>query len=118
MKIERFEDNEYWQVAREVCRGVYALAASSGLGKAFSNKDQIIGSSGSIMNNISKSLGGGTDREFIRFLQYAQRSSSEIHNQLYSCLDQRYCIMDQFDSLYAQANLNRNKIGAFINYLS
>ena len=118
MKIERFEDIEYWQVAREVSVAVYALAASSGLGKDFSHKDQMIGSSGSIMDNIAESFDGGTNREFIRFLQYAKRSCSELQSQFYRCLDQRYCTTDQFDSLYAQDNLTRNKISAFINYLS
>jgi len=118
MKIERFEDIEAWQIAREVCGAVYALAASSGLGKDFSLKDQMIRSSGSIMDNIAEGFDGGTNREFIRFLQYAKRSCSELQSQLYRCLDQRYCTTDQFDSLYAHANLTRNKIGAFINYLS
>jgi len=118
MKIERFEDIEAWQIAREVCGAVYALVASSGLGKDFSLKDQMIRSSGSIMDNIAEGFDGGTNREFIRFLQYAKRSCSELQSQLYRCLDQRYCTTDQFDALCAQANLTRNKIGAFINYLS
>lgn len=118
MKIERFEDIEAWQIAREVCGAVYALVASSSLGKDFSLKDQMIRSSGSIMDNIAEGFDGGTNREFIRFLQYAKRSCSELQSQLYRCLDQRYCTTDQFDALYAQANLARNKIGAFINYLS
>lgn len=118
MKIERFEDIEAWQNARKVCGAVYALSASSGLGKDFSLKDQIIRSSGSIMGNIAEGFDGGTNREFIRFLQYAKRSCSELQSQLYRCLDQQYCATDQFESLYAQANLTRNKIGAFINYLS
>jgi four helix bundle protein len=118
MKIERFEDIEAWQIAREVCGAVYALVASSSLGKDFSLKDQMIRSSGSIMDNIAEGFDGGTNREFIRFLQYAKRSCSELQSQLYRCLDQRYCTTDQFDALYAQANLTRNKIGAFINYLS
>lgn len=118
MKIERFEDIEAWQIAREVCGAVYALVASSGLGKGFSLKDQMIRSSGSILDNIAEGFDGGTNREIIRFLQYAKRSCSELQSQLYRCLDQRYCTTDQFDSLYAQANPTRNKIGAFINYLS
>lgn len=118
MKIERFEDIEAWQIAREVCGAVYVLAASSGLGKDFSLTDQMIRSSGSIMDNIAEGFDGGTNREFIRFLQYAKRSCSELQSQLYRCLDQRYCTTDQFDSLYAQDNLTRNKISAFINYLS
>lgn len=118
MKIERFEDIEAWQIARELCKAIYALAGSSGLGKDFSLKDQMIRSSGSIMDNIAEGFDGGTNREFIRFLQYAKRSCSELQSQCYRCLDQHYCTIEQFDSLHAQANLTRNKIGAFVNYLS
>ncbi len=118
MKIERFEDIESWQLARELCNAVYKLVSSSGLGKDFSLKDQMIRSSGSIMDNIAEGFDGGTNREFIRFLQYSKRSCSELQSQFYRCLDQRYCSTEQFDAIYAQATLTRNKIGAFINYLS
>ncbi len=118
MKIERFEDIESWQLARELCNAVYKLVSSSGLGKDFSLKDQMIRSSGSIRDNIAEGFDGGTNREFIRFLQYSKRSCSELQSQFYRCLDQRYCFTEQFDAIYAQATLTRNKIGAFINYLS
>jgi four helix bundle protein len=118
MKIERFEDIEAWQLARELCKAVYMLVASSALAKDFSLKDQMIRSSGSIMDNIAEGFDGGTNREFIRFLQYSKRSCSELQSQCYRCLDQSYCTIEQFDTLYAQAHLTRNKIGAFINYLS
>jgi four helix bundle protein len=118
MKIERFEEIEAWQIARELCSAIYALATSSPLGKDVSLKDQMARSSGSIMDNIAEGFDGGTNREFIRFLQYAKRSCSELQSQSYRCLDQSYCTPEQFDALYAQANLTRNKIGAFINYLS
>jgi len=118
MKIERFENIEAWQLARELCKAVYMLVASSALAKDFSLKDQMIRSSGSIMDNIAEGFDGGTNREFIRFLQYSKRSCTELQSQCYRCLDQSCCTIEQFDALYAQTNLARNKIGAFINYLS
>ncbi len=118
MKIERFEDIEGWQLARELCRSVYELAKNSTLGRDFSLKDQMVRSSGSIMDNIAEGFDGGTNREFIRFLQYSKRSCSELQSQLYRCLDQNYCSQDQFEAIYVQVTLTRNKIGAFINYLS
>jgi four helix bundle protein len=118
MKIERFEDIESWQLARELCRFVYSLVNGSPLGRDFSLKDQMVRSSGSIMDNIAEGFDGGTNREFIRFLQYSKRSCSELQSQLYRCLDQNYCSQDQFDAIYAQTAFTRNKIGAFINYLS
>jgi len=118
MKIERFEDIESWQLARDLCRSVYDLTRNSLLGRDFSLKDQMVRSSGSIMDNIAEGFDGGTNREFIRFLQYSKRSCSELQSQLYRCLDQNYCSQEQFEAIYSQTTLTRNKIGAFINYLS
>lgn len=115
MKIDRFENIKSWQVAREICGPVYALATSSSLGKDFSLKDQMIRSSGSIMHNITDGFDGVTNKKFIRFLQYAKRLCLELQSHLYCYLDQRYCSTGPCDSTYTEANLTRNKIGAFIN---
>lgn len=84
----------------------------------FSLKDQMLRSSGSIMDNIAEGFDAGSNREFIRFLQYAKRSSSELQSQLYRCLDQHFLTQESFETLYAEVDLARKKIGAFINYLS
>ena len=118
MAIERFEDIESWQLARQLCQDVYALVAGSALSKDFSLRDQMLRSSGSIMDNIAEGFYGGSNREFIRFLQYAKRSCTELQSQLYRALDQGYCTQTLFDDLYARTGTTRSKIGAFINYLS
>lgn len=118
MAIERFEEIESWQLARHLCQEVYTLVSSSALSRDFSLKDQMLRSSGSIMDNIAEGFDGGSNREFIRFLQYAKRSCSELQSQLYRAMDQSYCTQAQFDDLYAHAGTTRSKIGGFINYLS
>ncbi len=117
MKIDRFEDIESWQLARDLCKRVHDLATASPLAKDFSLKDQMVRSAGSIMDNIAEGFDGGSNREFIRFLQYAKRSCSELQSQCYRCLDQQYCTQQGFDEIFGMASLTRNKIGAFIRYL-
>lgn len=117
MKIERFEDIEAWQVARELCRAVYGVISKGELGKSFALKDQIDRSSGSVMDNISEGFDCGTDPEFIRFLQYAQRSCSEVKSQLYRALDRKFIDQDEFDSIHELADKACRKIGALIKYL-
>ena len=118
MTIERFEDIESWQLARQLAKDVFALVATSKLGADYALKDQMLRSAGSIMDNIAEGFDGGSNREFARFMQYSKRSCSELQSQLYRCLDQGYCVEERFNELYEKARLTRGKIGAFIKYLS
>lgn len=117
MPINRFEDIEAWQLGRELTRLVYGVTKQSDFMRDFGLKDQIQRASGSIMHNIAEGFDGGSNKEFIRFLRYAQRSYSEVQSELYIALDQKYIQPDQFDQLYQLSALARAKIGAFIAYL-
>ena len=70
------------------------------------------------MDNIAEGFDAGSNREFIRFLQYAKRSGSELQSQLYRCLDQNYLGVETFESLFQSAEESKSKIGAFIQYLA
>lgn len=117
MKIERFEDIESWQLARELTREVYSATKSRSFAKDGGLKDQIQRASGSIMHNIAEGFDGGSNAEFRRFLRYAQRSCSEVQSQLYVALDQAYIDQSQFDHLYHLAGQAKARIGGFIAYL-
>ena len=69
MKIERFEDIEAWQLARELTRKVYSLTKKLGFAKDYGLKGQIQGAAGSSMHNIAEGFDAETNAEFIRFLR-------------------------------------------------
>jgi len=69
------------------------------------------------MHNIAEGFDAGSNAEFIRFLNYAKRSCTEVQSELYVALDNRYLTQPQFNVLYDQVRLTRAKIGAFIQYL-
>ena len=117
MPIERFEDIEAWQLARELSRRIYSAALAGSFAKDFALRDQINRASGSIMDNIAEGFDGGSNAEFARFLSYAQRSCTEVQSQLYRALDRKHIDQSLFDQLYEQTSLVRSKIGAFIKYL-
>jgi four helix bundle protein len=117
MKIERFEDIEAWRIARELTSNVYAATKLPGYAKDFGLLDQIRRASGSIMHNIAEGFDAGSNTEFIRFLNYAKRSRTEVQSQLHVALDQAYINEAGFERLYEQARFARAKIGAFICYL-
>lgn len=118
MTIKRFEDIECWKLARELTRMVYTLAKGAEFARDFALRDQITRAAGSSMHNIAEGFDAGTNPEFIRFLRFSKRSSTEVQSQLYVALDQEYITQSQFDDAYEQARLVRAKAGAFIHYLS
>lgn len=70
------------------------------------------------MDNIAEGFDAGSNREFVKFLQYSKRSCTELQSQLYRCLDQEYLTNDRFQQLYELAGNTRDKIGAFLQYLT
>ena len=117
MAIERFEDIEGWQLARELTRRVYAVTKNPAFAKDFGLRDQITRAAGSSMHNSAEGFDAGSHPEFARFLGYAQRSCTEVQSELYVALDQGYITDAEFRELYEHARLTRAKIGAFIKYL-
>lgn len=117
MKIERFEEVEGWQLARDLTKMVYAATRQPEFARDFGLKDQITRAAGSVMHNIAEGFDGGSNAEFIKFLRYAQRSASEVQSQLYVALDQSYISSEEFQEIYSKAENTHAKIGAFIAYL-
>ncbi|UCG42200.1 MAG: four helix bundle protein [candidate division WOR-3 bacterium] len=117
MTIERFEDIESWQLARQLTRQVYACTAGRDFSRDFGLRDQIQRAAGSAMHNIAEGFDSGSDTEFTRFLRYAQRSCTEVQSELYVALDQKYISEQQFREVFEQAERVHAKIGGFIKYL-
>jgi four helix bundle protein len=85
--INKFEDFETGQLARQLCVEVFEIIAQENFRNDFSLKDQIKRSSGSIMDTIAEGYGRDGSKEFIQFLSYAKGSALEVQSQLYRALD-------------------------------
>jgi four helix bundle protein len=116
--IHRFEDLEVWQLARKLCQRIYPLTFEDPIAKDFRYKDQIRGTSGSIMDNIAEGFGRGSKHEFVHALTTAKGEAEELKSQLYRGLDVHYFSEALFHELYSDADLLVKKIGAFISYLN
>jgi len=117
MKIERFEDIEAWQLARELTRKVYRLTKEPRFAKDYGLRRQIQDAAGSSMHNIAEGFDSETNAEFIRFLRYAKRSCTEVQSELYVALDEKYISPNAFKDVYEQARRTRAAVRGFINYL-
>jgi four helix bundle protein len=119
--ITKFEDLKVWQLARELSKEVYSLTFIEPIKSDFRLKDQMRGSSGSIMDNIAVPPGGderGSKLEFINSPGYSKGEVGELKSQLYRSLDNKYISQEIFDNLYGKANIITKKITAFITYLN
>ena len=117
MNYKRFEELPCWQKARELCRVIFELINQKEFRRDFSLKNQIWEASGSVMDNIAEGFDDGSTREFIRFLGYSQRSSSEVQSQLYRAIDCKYIKQSQFDNAYELASDCRKQIKGLRKYL-
>jgi four helix bundle protein len=112
-----FEEITAWQKARLLCSKIQALTITTDLAKDYKLKDQINGSSGSIMDNIAEGFGRGGNNEFIQFLGISLGSACECQSQLYRILDRRYIDKALFDELYFLCNEIRKMIFGLIKYI-
>jgi four helix bundle protein len=112
-----FEDIDAWQLAREFCDDVFEIMTETELKNDFRLKDQINGSSGSIMDNVAEGYGRGGNKEFINFLSISKGSAAEAISQLYRIYDRKYISEERFKELVAKVVEISNKIGGLMAYL-
>jgi four helix bundle protein len=65
--IQKFEDLEIWQLARELAKEIFVLTQTGKLSRDFSLKDQMNRSAGSIMDNIAEGFGRGAGLNLFNF---------------------------------------------------
>jgi four helix bundle protein len=117
-KIQKFEDLEIWSLAREICQLVEFLIQNTNLKTNYSLRNQIDRSSGSIMDNIAEGFERNGNREFIQFLSIAKGSAGEVKSQSYRAFDKNLITKEQHFKLNEIVELEKNKIGAMMNYLN
>ena len=116
-RINKFEDLEIWQKAREICQYVEVLIQTTSLKTNYSLKDQIDRSFGSVMDNIAEGFERNGNKEFIQFLSIAKGSVGEVKSQSYRAFDKKLILEEQYLKLNEITEIEKNKIGAMMNYL-
>jgi len=116
--VTRFEDLEIWQQAREVCKKVRKISETTSLSKDFSLKDQILRSSGSVMDNIAEGFERDGKKEFLNFLYIAKGSLGETRSQIHRSYDAQHLNVTLYNELLTDCLNLSARIAHFINYLS
>ncbi len=115
--IERYEEIQGWQKARELTKFIYAITKQRAFARDFGLKDQIRRAAISTMSNIAEGFERGGKAEFIHFLSIAKSSAGEVQSQLYAALDQEYITPEQFDQGYKLCDETMCLVGGFMVYL-
>ncbi len=116
-KIERFEDLQSWQKARQLANLIYDLTEHPKFAKDFRLRDQIQDAASSVMHNIAEGFDSGSNPEFIRFMKISRRSASEVQSELYLALDRKYISADELKAAYSLALESKRLINGMIAYL-
>ncbi len=98
--INRFEDIQAWQKAREITKTVYRITNNENFIKDFGLKDQIRRSSVSIMANIAEGFARRSDKDFAHFLNISRSSAAEVQSHLYVAVDLNYISQSEFTEIY------------------
>jgi len=115
--IKRFEDLEIWKAARILCQKIHVITSEGKFTTDFSLKRQILGSSGSVMDNIAEGFERDGKKEFLYFLYVAKGSLGEVRSQVYRALDSGYIDEKQSQDLIKECVGLSCKIHYFIQYL-
>ncbi|PIF31770.1 four helix bundle protein [Flavobacterium sp. 9] len=112
-----FEEMVIYKLAREQSNQVWDLILTTALGQDYKLREQINGSSGSVMDNIAEGFGRGGNKEFITFLSYSRGSCYETKAQLQRCFDRKHINESTFLELNIKAQSIIDQISKFMNYL-
>lgn len=115
--VERFEDLEVWQKARDVVNAVYQASSAGTFSRDYALRDQIRRAVVSIPSNIAEGFSRHSNKEFIQFLSISKGSVAEVQSQLYAAVDQDYISQEAFDSSYERLEVVARQLSRFVSYL-
>jgi four helix bundle protein len=116
-KIQRFEDLQVWQKARQLTNAIDDLASKPRFASDSYLRNQIRSAAGSVMHNIAEGFDAGSAPEFTRFLKMARRSASEVQSEWYQALDRKYITEEEHQRAYELASEVKRLINGLITHL-
>ncbi len=116
-KVDRFEDLECWQLAKELMNKIYDMTKNSSFYKDWELKSQLRRSALSSMANIAEGFARFHKKDFLRFLDISQSSAAEVKSHLYIVIDQNYIDAKETKKIQAQAVEVRKKTLGLARYV-
>ena len=114
---QSFESLEVYKEATIFCDDIWNIIINTSLSKDYKLREQINGSSGSVMDNIAEGFGRGGNKEFIMFMGFSRGSCSESKSQLLRCFRRNHIDENTYQKLNSHSDNLINQLSKFINYL-
>jgi four helix bundle protein len=115
--INRLEDFEVWQSARELAREVYALPESHPAKRDFAFRDQLCRASISTMSNAAEAYGRSSDPDKARFLDFSRGSANETLSMFYLGSDIGHFTQQEADAFMSINRKILKQLTQLIKYL-
>ena len=116
--IVKFEELDIWKDARSLSCEILHIIKETGLNVDYRLRDQIKGSSGSVMDNIAEGFERDGNLEFRQFLSIAKGSAGETRSQIYRVYDSGYISEEEMTRLTSEYEKLSRRIANFISYLN
>ena len=116
--IRRFEELDCWKEARGFVRLIYSLTKNEKFKKDFDLIGQVRRSAVSTMANVAEGFHRNSNKDFMKFLDYARASIAESVSHCYVALDQKYIDEKEIEEVNQQADIVWKKVNNFIAYLN
>jgi len=117
-RIERFEDLEVWQLAKNVANQIYDINSVGKFSQDYVLRDQIRRAVVSIFSNIAEGFERNGNKEFVQFLSIAKAYCGEVRAQLIFAKGRNYISVEQFESIVSNLFSLSSQIAGFVRYLS
>jgi len=114
---QTFEDLNIYKLAVVFCKDIWTIIIETPLNKDYKLREQINGSSGSVMDNIAEGFDRGGNKEFIMFLSYSRGSCCETKAQLRRAYYRKHITQETYIKLTNDAKNIINQLSKFMNYL-
>lgn len=95
-KIEKFEDLQILQKARELSMTCYKTFSKN---RDYGFKDQIQRAAVSVMNNVAEGFERMGNKEFRKFLFISKGSCGEVRSMSYLAMDLQYISKNEFEKI-------------------
>ena len=116
-KRHSFEKLKAWQMAREFRKEIYGITKYFPKEELYCLTSQIRRAAIAIHSNISEGYGRYNFQENIQFCRIARGSLSEVLDQLYVALDEKYVQESEFNKLYKNGQSLEYDINCYIKFL-
>ena len=115
--MHNYKQLEIWKLSRNFCVPIYKLTATFPESEKFGLISQLRRACISVPSNIAEGSGRNSDKDFIKFLQYAVGSCREIDTQLLISCDLNFVTEQDIQPLTTELQRIMSMITNFIQKL-